>query len=379
MTTPQTAPRASFGIRFGIFCLVVLLTILFIWLIGFFLRDIRRIEGPDYAQIEREFVDPALVAQQQSLAEELRQIDGRIGRQQEIESTADAKTATAKQTMNQIIELHRLSLEQGQPPSAEEQALLTKAQSQFLEAQAEVERAQAARTDLEAQRDDLTRQREAVDNQLETQRKPASARYGELRRKHNVKLAALQLAIVVPIFLLAAWLYQRGRKSMYRPILLAILLAGAWHIIEVIHEYFPTELFKYIAIAAAIAVTLGFLAHLLRVAVHPRVEDRLKRAREAYNQRRCAVCGFPIRRGPWRHAVWTGKGPKIAMALAAETNEPADKPYHCPSCGTQLYEACDQCGATRHSLLPVCESCGAHKPEASEALGDGVPPDERKD
>jgi predicted RNA-binding Zn-ribbon protein involved in translation (DUF1610 family) len=94
----------------------------------------------------------------------------------------------------------------------------------------------------------------------------------------------------------------------------------------------------------------------------------MKRFREAYSSHRCPICAYPIARGALKNALWTRKGPKPVVAPMTATAEEEDGPYACPSCGTHLYEKCENCNSRRHSLLPYCDRCG-HEKTVTELKG----------
>ncbi len=188
--------------------------------------------------------------------------------------------------------------------------------------------------------------------------------YDRQLRAHQLKLAAYQLAFLVPVLAVAAWLVLRKRRHLYAPIYYALLIAAFFRVALVMHEYFPRRWFKYIAVAVSIAVVVAFLVQVVRMAVSPKCEWLLRRHREAYNQHRCPMCAFPILRGPMKHAIWSAKGPRN---VASEGTPEPDGPYTCPSCGAALYDECDSCGSVRHTYLPYCESCGDHRSLGAEA------------
>jgi predicted RNA-binding Zn-ribbon protein involved in translation (DUF1610 family) len=179
-------------------------------------------------------------------------------------------------------------------------------------------------------------------------------------------VAVYKLAFLLPLFLCAAALWLKGRTSPYRPLVYAAILATAWKVGVVMHAHFPARVFKYVAIGAGILTVVVALVKLIRTVVAPRRDWLLKQYREAYSRHRCPICSDPIQRGPLRLATWTRKGPALsggaaaAVAVAGAT-EAAQEPYVCPACGTRLFERCESCSHTRHSLLPYCESCGAEK------------------
>ncbi|MDP6850056.1 MAG: hypothetical protein QF524_03855, partial [Planctomycetota bacterium] len=102
----------------------------------------------------------------------------------------------------------------------------------------------------------------------------------------------------------------------------------------VMHEHFPSEFFKYIAIAAGIAIVLAFLVRSLRSASKPQPAALLNRRREAYHRGNCPECAYPF---PAKHGAT----------------------FTCPSCGTGLFSKCQSCGESRHDLLRYCTNCGS--------------------
>jgi predicted RNA-binding Zn-ribbon protein involved in translation (DUF1610 family) len=341
--------------------LSALLTILIVWLLGFVLRDIGRIEGPDYSAIREQYVEAGLRSRAEDLQRQIGELETRVARQEELQTDLQRSMDNARETMQQMMELQRLSLEQQAPPTETEKEALATAQQRFLEAQ---DRFEAANAEIAASNETRFRLRQelrGVQETIATQEEPAREEYQAQRRTHELEVASLQLVFIVPLFLLSAWLFWRYRASAYRSILLALLAASFWKLGRVMFDHFPREFFKYIAIAAAIGIVLFFLFWLLRKAVRPGRDVLLARYREAYRAHLCPICAFPIARGPLRFALWTRKGPRVATSTAEAASIPgpaAETPYACPSCGTTLFALCGRCESPRHSLLPYCEHCG---------------------
>ena len=356
--TPESpVPRS---LRIGSFLLSTVLTVLLVWLLGFVLVDIGDIDGPDYQAIVDEYVDESLRERAEDLELRIAGIETRVARQGELQGDLQRSMDNARETMQQMMELQRLSLEQQTPPSEAERAALATAQQRFLEAQNRFEAANAEIAASNETKFQLRQEQRELEATIETQARPADDDYKERRLAHEFRLASMQLAFIVPLFLLAAWLFRRYGESAYRSILLALLVATFWKVGSVMFDHFPQEFFKYIAIVAAIVIVLAFLAWMLRKAVNPSRQLLLARHREAYRAHVCPVCAYPIARGPLKFALWTRKGPQLSATaeLASSQETGADTPYACPSCGTTLFAACRSCNAPRHTLLPFCEHCG---------------------
>lgn len=365
---PKNAVPRS--LRIGTFLLSVVLTFLLIWLLGFVLSDIGNIDGPDYQAVMEEHVDQALRDKAEDLQKEIAAIETGTKRQGELQKDLKRSMDNARATMQQMMDLQRLSLEQKATPTDEERNALATAQQRFLDAQNAFEEANTEIADSNEKRFQLRQDLDANRKQITKQEEPAREAYDKLLRAHQFKVASLKLAFIVPLFAIAAWLFFRYRRSAYRSILIAALAATFWKVGVVMFDYFPRDFFKYIAIVAAIVIVLVFLVWLLRKAVKPNRELLLSRYREAYRGHSCPVCAYPIARGPLRFALWTRKGPQLTLgrgAAAVSLGEGAkgddETPYACPACGSMLFEACAKCGKTRHTLLPFCEHCGDEKGE----------------
>ena len=378
VTTPQRKRRGTLGHRLGIGTLGVLLTLLLAWLLAFITRDIDRIAGPNYAEVEREHVSSEASARLGGLHERLGELEREIARQRERQVTLERSADNARTTMSQLLEIHRLQLEKEVEPSEAEQTALAESERQFLEAQATFQEANARIAELENERAEAQEAARTLGDSLVPAREAARRDYAALERAHRFKLAAAKLGVLLPLLAAAVWLVLARRESPYRVIWLALLVAAAWRVMLVIHEHFPSEVFKYIAIGTGLALVLAALVVLIRRLVRPPREVVLSQHREAYRRHLCPICAEPILRGPLRWARWSRKGPVRVVAapeaLPGAPHAENGRPYVCPSCGTTLFEPCERCGATRHSLLPFCEACGKEseasaRPETLEAGG----------
>lgn len=349
-------------LRWGIYFLAVILTFLLIWLLGFVLADLGGLKGPEFSDVSRQHVNPALAERAATLEKQISELDLQVGRQREIQQNLQQSMNNARETMQQMMSLHRLSLEQKLNPSETEREALATSQKRFLGAQEKFEQANEAISKSNQAKYDLSQELKSVRREIDEQHKPARQEYDQRLRRHRFKVASLKLAFIVPLFLLASWSVYRFRESPYRPIFFAGLSATFWKLGTVMFDHFPREFFKYIAISAGILIVLAFLLWLLRRSVRPSRITQLKRFREAYSAHHCPICAHPIARGVLKYAVWTRKGPKLVAPGPAPPRPEEESRYACPACGTQLFEKCDQCGSARHSLLPYCDHCGREKP-----------------
>jgi len=338
-----------------------LLTLLLIWLLGFILSDIEDWPGPDYDEIVNRYVDSALFHHLDEFKEERDNLEKRITDQREIQELLRNSTENSQQTMGQLLAMQKLSLEKGVTPTQTEQDSLAESEARFLENQKRFQEANERITALSEEQRGVAERIQLTEKEIEEKRKPAQDEYNHLRRKHELQLAALKLLFLVPLLLAAAWFSIKWRSSAYALLFQSGLVAAFWQTGVVMHEHFPSELFKYVALGAAVAIVLAFLVHLIRMVAAPRKDWLLKQYKEAYNKRLCPLCDYPIERGPYKHLTWTRKGPRGFLPSSGDCSGAGEEPYTCPACGEQLYEKCDRCGQSRHSLLPYCQGCGHEK------------------
>ncbi len=333
--------------------------VLVYWLLGFVVNDIGSLEGPSYQDIEARMLKRTLIEQREKLTEQFAENKRQVANQEERQRLLRDSTDNSKQTMNQLLEFHRLSLEKGVEPNEAEQAALAEAEQRFLANQQQYQELNARLVELnEAQRTFKEQERE-LNATLAEAREPIDAEYRRLELWHQMKLAGIKLAVLVPLLVVAMVLFVKRRQGSYGPMIYAFGIAVAAKVTLVMHEHFPERYFKYILILVSLALVLSILAYLLRRLAFPKPDWLLKQYREAYERFFCPVCDFPIRRGPLRYVFWSRRS--IKKLSFPHTESQPDEPYVCPLCSTQLFETCAGCGATRHALLPTCVHCGQTK------------------
>lgn len=314
--------------------LSALLFFLFIWLQGEVVNDIDDQEGPSRSLIESQHVDGDLVTRESNLRMQASNLVRDIARQEEIKTNRKQTMSVAQQTWNQFAQEHRRLLESGRQPPAELSATVQEAQALYMQATNEFEGANTKIKDLQQSQHAITVEQEGLNRTLSLQRGTGYSAYMDLYRAHRWRVAAGKLSFVVPLFLIASWLVARRRKSIYLPVLIALLISSFLRVGLVMNEHFPEEFFKYVGLIAAVVIVLSFLVHALRSAASPKEDVLLRRRREAYHSRRCPDCAYPV-------------------------PDEAGKAMACASCGVDLFIACPECNGIRHHLLPHCRHCGS--------------------
>jgi predicted RNA-binding Zn-ribbon protein involved in translation (DUF1610 family) len=349
-----------------IYCFSALFAILNYWLLGFVINDIGTWPGPNYQEIEKAILDQALVGELESLNQQVADITRQITHWKQRQEVLRDSTSNSEKTMNQLLELQRLTLQKGVTPSPDEVQALSASQKLFLANQTKYQEANDQIATLTERLNALqARQRDAQAG-IDAQRPLADREYSRLASRHQWKVAALKLAVLVPLLALAVWLFIKRRGTLYAPLVYGFGLALVVRVALVMHQHFPRRYFKYILVVVALVLVARVLVYLLRAVAFPKLDWLLKQYREAYEHFLCPVCAYPIRRGALKYLFWNRRNVKKLVVQASPTNL-VDEPYVCPVCGTRLYEKCERCQGIRHSLLPACDHCGAEKPIVAPA------------
>jgi hypothetical protein len=332
--------------------------------LSFLIRDIATWPGPDYQRLESQRLDPELLDEQQEIARQRQEIQRQMRDRQTRQNLLRDSTRSSEQTMNQLLEIHRLGLEKNVEPTEAEQQALAEAEQLFLDNQRQYQQLNTQIVQLNEQLTDLDQRERTLQQALDQARRPIIAEFQRRLRWHELRMASFKLALLAPLLVLTALSFVKWRHSIYAPLIYAVGIALAVKIGVVLHQHFPARYFKYILILLALAIVIRILVYLLRMLAHPNRDYLLRQYREAYERFLCPVCSYPIRRGPLKYVFWNRRSIK-RLSLPPQLNAQPDEPYRCPACGTQLFEPCPDCGNIRHSLLPVCVHCGNTRQVAS--------------
>lgn len=374
MPTPASRPsikqRGPWIYRVLILGFSVLLAVLASWLFRFMISDMDRLPAPDYGEIERRVLDSERVAELEAVRKEIADSNRRVNEQRQRQAVLRDSTESSQKTMNQLLDLQRLSLQQGVALSESERQALDESKTLFLSNQRRYQELNEGIAVLEESLRTLESRQRALDAELESQKAAARLEFNGLRNRWELKVAALKLGILIPLLVGVVWLFRRAGGGLYAPLIYAVGFALIWRVGWVIHQHFPGAYFKYILLAVALALVVFMLISLLRMIAFPREEWLIKQYKESYERFMCPICAYPIRRGALKYAYWTRRSVTKLRVPPATDREP-EHPYSCPACGTTLHEECSRCGGIRHSLLPVCDRCGEFRSIAPPGSGQG--------
>lgn len=243
-------------------------------------------------------IDQALVKKGTELEKQIEELGRKIENKKEELRLVGDTSQNLQRTINQLIELQKLTIQKGITLSESEQINLTTSLSSFLKSQEQYQELNSMLSHLISEKQQLEDEQRVLDEQIEDQKKPARKEYETLNQKHDLKLAGFQLLILLPLLVLGAFLILKKRSSIYFPLFLAFAGATLLKVTLVIHEYFPTKYFKYIIISVLIVAVIRILIHFIQIVAYPKFQWLHKQYREAYERFLCPVCEYPIRLGP---------------------------------------------------------------------------------
>jgi hypothetical protein len=356
----QRKAKGSWGVRFFIAVLGVVLGVLFFWLLTFVEGDIGTMQGPDWNAVRSMYVTPEQDTRQTALAKDVAGLERRILTQTEQQQMLSSSTDGQQNTINQLLSIQRQIIEKGQEIPAASVNTLQESQAAFLENQQKFQQYNREITELRQRQREQEEALADVSEAIRQQEEQASLEFNALLNRHKLKAAVLKLAFLVPVFLAVSFFFMKFRTSAWWALVWAAFIATFIKIGLVAFDSFPEEYFKYIALLVTIAIVIRILIYLIRLIVAPKKDLLIKQYQQHYDRCICPVCSKPIRTGPLRYI---GALHKKTPVPAAPTAAGQQEPYTCPSCGTGLYEKCGQCGDIRHTLLPYCEHCGTQKSE----------------
>lgn len=347
------------GHRFLVMTLNILLAILIFWLLGFILDDIGNQEGPSLTKIQEQFQDKNLIKQKEALKNQASKLTQVISTQTQQQSLLKTSIDGYRDTMNQLLDLQKASMQKGLQFSSAAQQNLSNVTKLYLDNQQQFQNLNHAIADGNTQVQQVQAQIDSIDTQLSKQSTKAYVVYDNQLTWHNYKIAAIQLLVLLPLLIITAYYFKKFRQSIYRPMVIATGIAIILKIVLVMHEHFPSAAFKYIIILVLIYFVVRALIASLRMVIAPKASWLLKQYREAYQRMQCAMCQYPIQPGVFKFFIPQTKNQEIKQANMSYL-EHVDA-YVCPSCGENLFEKCKVCNHMRHSLLNYCDHCGAEK------------------
>jgi predicted RNA-binding Zn-ribbon protein involved in translation (DUF1610 family) len=335
------------------------LAILVYWFLGFILDDISQHPGPSYRAIEDAYLSAPLVQKKAALLKASNQLKENIQTQQQQLNITQTSIRSYRDTMNQLLDLQKVSIQKSLPVSPESEKSLKDVIKLYLSYQQQFQALNQSLSQQNLQQQTLVKQINDTEGQLSKQSAEAWKHYQQKEMTHHWQMAGIQLLVLIPLLLLGLYGMRKYQLTIYKSLWIAINCAITLKIVCVLHEHFPSTAFNYILIITLIVITIRLLISMLRMSTAPKLDWLLKQYRESYQKLECPICQFSIQPG-YLKLMMPQLFLKESVAMNAQYLEKIHD-YHCPCCGEKLFEKCSGCAHTRHSLLLYCDHCGAEK------------------
>jgi predicted RNA-binding Zn-ribbon protein involved in translation (DUF1610 family) len=225
--------------------------------------------------------------------------------------------------------------------------------------------AAAARLDaLRRAPDPLAARRAALEARLRAAGEEADREYAAALGGWRLKVLAARLALVVPLLLLAGWLWARRRRSRYLTLLWGYWAFALWMLGLGVWPYLP-RYGGYAPLGLGVALTVWASMSLVR-AFNRRAPARRRRIVDrALARHRCPGCDRDYLLGR-ELAVDLGLARKGSVR---HFDREALRPRACPACGIALFAACPACRVEQVAHLDHCAACGVAWPASDAAAG----------
>ena len=300
--------------RFLIGLFAVIAAILVYWFIGFVLEDIDELPITPLQEVQNRFVLQSQVKEGEELQKQIDTVSQKIREQQQQLNLIQNNLSNFQKNMSQLLEIQKLSLQKGAAVSEAEQKTSTELfqanREAFLANQKKDQELNSAITRLKEEELSFQKKKRAIEELLQKQRNQADQEYRFIQRRHEFKVAALKVLVLIPLLSVVLFVFIRKRTGIYALLVYVIGIPILLKFGLVLHEYFPKRYFKYILLLVGMGVVIRALIYLLRMIVAPKKQWLLKQYREAYERFLCPICAYPIRRGPFKYLFWNRRSIK---------------------------------------------------------------------
>lgn len=202
------------------------------------------------------------------------------------------------------------------------------------------------------QRDDalsvLDRQRAPIEADAQAKRERALKAWGEANRQHELRVFGVRLAVILPILLLAVWLFIRHRHHRYWPFVYGFGLFALFSFFVELAPYLPS-FGGYVRAVVGILLTMGAGVWLMRWLQAYLERKRAEQARNQQERQRSIAYDRAI----------IAYRKHLCPACEREYRMAGEGTNFCAHCGLCLFRPCGSCGHRHFAFFPFCPACGA--------------------
>lgn len=215
---------------------------------------------------------------------------------------------------------------------------------------------------LISQRRKIERSKNAQYNFRREIQKQDRKKYQAAYKKFKVKVFIYRILFIIPILILALFLFLKFRSSRLKPLVWAYIIFALYAFFIGLLPYMPSY-GGYIRYTVGILLTVFiglFVIKRLRIYTEKKkleltqsMDERIKRVKndvaiKSYKAHSCPSCEKDFLMNNWQ--------PKTKLIKEILEDEAPD---FCQHCGLTLFNSCGDCGSRKFAHFPFCSSCGA--------------------
>jgi hypothetical protein len=310
---------------------------------GLIVNDLPRAGG---TLTREQFIDPQVLARiraaQQSQQDAL-QSDSDALQQSRLQfKVAQSNTAAAMQTFSNWLATRHATAQAAQDPE-----LIRRTRE--LDALKASELAARQRTlTLEQQVLQLNQAMDASRHELGRLQDAAEVRLLAARRHRELVVFLYRLVLLLPLLLLAAWLFARKRGSLYWPFVWGFIFFALFAFFVELVPYLPSY-GGYVRYLVGILLTVMIGVYAIRAL--QRYLERQRTQEQMPDPQRREQLSYDL--------VLTRLAKKVCPGCERTIDPGATGNNFCEHCGIGLFDICGQCHTRKSAFVHFCPGCGA--------------------
>lgn len=205
---------------------------------------------------------------------------------------------------------------------------------------------------LQKQRLDARQSKAKVSRELSALEDAADGRYQAVRQKIELRVFAYRLLFVLPLLLIAVYLFIRHRKKPYWPFVWGFIFFGLFAFFVELVPYLPNY-GGYVRYSVGVIVTLIIGRYAIK-ALQNYIERQKAQEQQPELQRKKEI-PYDLALGRINRKIC----PSCDRPIVKETDN------FCQHCGIELFDRCDACDTRKVAFAKFCFHCGKRAEKAA--------------
>jgi hypothetical protein len=200
----------------GIF--TIAFALLIFWLLDFAVDDIGSLPGPSREDVEKGILSADLLSRRETIDRQINDVNRSLGANKERQALLRDSTGRYEETLRQLLDMQRLSAQKGIAfPQSQQQALAESA-SLFLANQKQDQALYEEILRLSERESQLDEEKQSIQEELDQQGKAVDKELERRERKHDHRIAGLQLLLLIPLLICVGLVISKKRVGIYGPL-----------------------------------------------------------------------------------------------------------------------------------------------------------------